>query len=152
MSDCKTLCCACAAMMLLPVVLLAQPAANDPIQDALDAFEKQATTAKKQFDSSIQRSADNTIKRLITLGDTAARNKNDDLANRAFKEVLRLDRANAAARTYFQPRNKLEEVLTQLTVEWRPLVLIAPEAREQQLFYECMLGRYKTDRDWIPAV
>src|SRR5205807_9301164 len=91
-------------------------------------------------------------KRLIALGEGAARNKNDDFAGRAFKEALRIDRGNAPARSFFQQRNKLDAVLTQLTVEWQPLVLVAPEAREQQVFYECMLGRYQSDKNWIAAV
>ena len=70
----------------------------------------------------------------------------------ATRDRVWIDRAHAGARGYFQQRNKLEEVLTQLTVEWKPLVLVAPEAREQQIFYECMLGRYRTDRDWTAGV
>src|SRR6267143_2867425 len=98
MSNSKWFWIVCAVMMLAPAIVIAQPAANDPIQDAVDGFEKQVATAKKQFDTSIQRSADNAIKRLITLGEGAARNKNDDLGGRAFKEVLRIDRANTSAR------------------------------------------------------
>ena len=117
---------------LLPKPLFAQ-AGKDPVEDAMEAFDKQVAVAKKQFDGSVERSSQNTIKRLIALADGAARNKNDDFAGRAFKEVLRLDRNNAQARLYFQQRNKLDAVLTQLTLEWEPLVLVAPEAREQQV-------------------
>jgi len=115
---------------LLPKPLFAQ-AGKDPVEDAMEAFDKQVAVAKKQFDGSVERSSQNTIKRLIALADGAARNKNDDFAGRAFKEVLRLDRNNAQARLYFQQRNKLDAVLTQLTLEWEPLVLVAPEARER---------------------
>ena len=142
----------CLLAALLPRAASAQVGGKDPVEDAMEAFDKQAAAAKKQFDSSVARSADNTVKRLIALGEGAARNKNEDFAARAFKEVLRIDRANAAARAYFQQRNKLDAVLTQLTAEWKPLVLVAPEAREQQVFYECMLGRYQTDKDWIAGV
>jgi len=138
--------------VLLPAAAMAQAGGKDPVDDAMEAFDKQVAAAKKQFDASVGRSADNTIKRLLTLGDGAARNKNEDFAARAFKEVLRIDRNNAQARSFFQQRNKLDAVLTQLTAEWQPLVLVAPEAREQQVFYECMLGRYKSEKDWVAAV
>jgi hypothetical protein len=138
-----------AASLLLPVAALAQ---NDAVKEAVEGFDKQVAVAKKQFDTAVARSADAALKRLVTLGETAARNKNDDMAGRAFKEALRLDRANAPARAYFQQRNKLDLVLSELTVEWKPLVLVAPEAREQVVFYECMLGRYKTETNWTPAV
>jgi len=118
----------------------------------LEAFDKQVAVAKKQYDTSVQRSVDASVKRLTTLGDTAARNKNDDLAGRAYKEILRLDRMNQQARGFFQQRNKLDPILTQLTAEWKPLVLVEPDAREQAIFYECLLGRYKTEKDWVAAV
>jgi hypothetical protein len=137
---------------LLSSVAGAQVGGKDPVEDAVEAFDKQVGVAKKQFDASVGRTADNTVKRLISLGEGAARNKNEDFAARAFKEVLRIDRNNAQARAFFQQRNRLDGVLTELTVEWKPLVLVAPEARDQQVFYECMLGRYKCDRNWIAAV
>ncbi len=138
--------------LLLPAAGSAQPAGNDPVQDAVDAFDKQVSIAKKQFDSAVGRGAEGAIRRLVALGEAAARNKNEDFAGRAFKEALRIERANTQARAYFQERNKLDAVLTQLTAEWQPLVLVGPEAREQQVFYECMLGRYKTEKDWVAAV
>jgi hypothetical protein len=135
----------------LPQLALAQ-AGKDPVEDAMEAFEKQVGVAKKQFDASVARNADSTIKRLVSLGEGAARNKNEDFAGRAFREVLRIDRNNAQARAFFTQRNKLDAVLTELTTEWRPLVLLAPEAREQQVFYECMLGRYQSDKKWVAGV
>src|SRR6266699_2279171 len=108
----------CVLVAMLPAVVLAQAGGKDPVEDAMEAFDKQVGVAKKQFDSSVARSADNTIKRLLALGDGAGRNKNDEFAARAYKEVLRLDRNNAPARLFFQQRNKLDAVLTQLTIEW----------------------------------
>jgi hypothetical protein len=142
----------CLLMALLGTTAFAQPAANDPVADAMDNFEKQVGIAKKQFDTAVGRNVDVTVKRLVALGEGAARNKNEDFAARAFKEVLRLDRVNAQARAFFQQRNKLDVVLTALAAEWQPLVLVPPESREQHAFYECLLGRYKTDRDWTAAV
>jgi len=138
--------------VLLPQVAMAQAGGKDPVEDAMEGFDKQVAVAKKQFDGAVERSVQNTVKRLITLGDGAARNKNDEFAGRAFKEVLRIDRNNAPARSYFQQHNKLDAVLSELTTEWRPLVLVAPEARDQQVYYECMLGRYQTDKTWLAAV
>jgi hypothetical protein len=140
------------AACVFAVLTTAAMAQNDAVKDAVEAFEKQVGVAKKQFDTAVTRSVDMTVKRLVTLGETAARNKNEEMAGRAFKEVLRIDRVNAAARAYFQQRNKLDQVLTELTAEWRPLAVVEPEAREQHIFYECMLGRYKTERNWTPAV
>jgi hypothetical protein len=142
----------CLMTALLTSCAIAQPAANDPVADAMENFDKQVGIAKKQFDSTVGRNVDMTVKRLMALGEGAARNKNEDFAARAFKEVLRLDRAHAQARAYFQQRNKLDVVLTALAAEWQPLVLVPPEAREERIYYECLLGRYKTDRDWTPAV
>jgi len=144
------------AAMVLTLILAeaayGQAGGKDQVEDAVEAFEKQVNLAKKQFDASVQRSADTTVKRLITLGDNAARNKNEDFAARAFKEVLRIDRSSSQARSFFQQRNKLDAVLSELTLEWHPLVLLAPEGREERVFYECMLGRYQSDRTWIAAV
>src|SRR5215212_164988 len=143
------------AMVLAGVLTQAahgQAGGKDPIEDAVEAFDKQIGIAKKQFDTSVARSADTTLKRLITLGDNAARNKNDDFASRAFKEALRIDRSSSQARSFFQQRNKLDAVLSELTLEWHPLVLLAPEGREERVFYECMLGKYQSDRTWIAAV
>ena len=79
--------------ILLPTAAMAQIGGKDPVEDAMEAFERQVWAAKKQFDASVARSADNTVKRLIALGEGAARNKNDDFAGRAFKEALRIERA-----------------------------------------------------------
>jgi hypothetical protein len=130
----------------------AQAPGKDPVDDAVEAFDKQIGIAKKQFDTSVQRSAETTVKRLTTLGENAARSKNDDFAARAFKEALRIDRNSSQARAFFQQRNKLDAVFTELTLEGHPLLLLAPDGREERAFYECMLGRYQSDRTWIAAV
>ena len=142
----------CLVGLFLPQTTSAQAGGKDPVEDAMEAFDKQVAIAKKQFDSSLDRNVQNTVKRLISLGEGAAKNKNDEFAARAFKEVLRLDRNNAQARSFFAQRNMLDAVLSELTVEWQPLVLVAPEAREQQVYYECLLGRYQSDRTWLAAV
>ena len=60
--------------ILLPTAAMAQVGGKDPVEDAMEAFDKQVWAAKKQFDASVVRSADNTVKRLIALGEGAARN------------------------------------------------------------------------------
>jgi hypothetical protein len=116
--------------------------AGEQTDKVMERFDKQVEPAREAYEKAIARAVETTISALLSIGERHEKAAPDE-ARAAYTAVLKLDRNNEKARSYFQKSNELDTVLTKLTREWSPLLPpeVTPEW-EERTYFETMLGRF----------
>lgn len=139
----------------IATVVIASEHRSKEVQQVLDQHERRVQMAVRQYDAAVDRANRQTVLMLQRAASLAEKAGEEEVASGAFKEILRLDRDNEEARAYFGKSRKLDAVLTQLTLEWNPRILAPAPETEKTIFYETMLGQYRSgsgnSQEWLPA-
>lgn len=130
------------SLVFLLSLLVAQTARGDEVDDVKGQWDADVQKARDVFDRALTRTNKATVRKLLVVAEKAAKRKDQDVVNRAFTEILRIDRDNSIAQAHFEKLGTLDHVLTRLALEWRPLVVTGDATEDSQIFYESMLGTY----------